>query len=157
MSTGTPKKKKTLYSVPDEYELINPVVPIEDYNCITLTDGGICKINNTLSCDSSKRSYSQTQIFFSKEKNRYLVKTSYRSVYTLEELNNSLLDFRGMNSPIEMFQMFDLNPDDFNILSVSKIEGKNGKRSFYTQRTYYRTFDCVDYICIGYLRWLINP
>ena len=145
-------KKTTTYTIPEGYEHILPVVPIEDNNCITLSDGGVCKINNTISYDSSKRSYSKTQVFYSKEKNRYLIKTSYHTAYTIDEINKALLDSRGLSKPEEIFQIFDLNPDDFNIISVSRVEGKNGKRLFFTQRTFFRSFDCIDYICIGYLK-----
>ncbi len=137
--------------IPEGYIKVTPCIILKPKRSITMTSSGIVKINNCLCYDSiTKKSYSNVEIFFSSEKNRYFITSIYQKVFTLSEINDTVKKSSPKLTVKDVVGIFDLNPDEFQFNKSGGIEKlKNENQTlFYTVKKIKRNWDCLNYVII---------
>lgn len=136
--------------IPDGYIKVTPCIILKPKRSIVMTSSGIIKINNCLCYDTTtKKSYSDIEIFFSPEKNRYFITSIYQKAFTLSDIRDTIKKSPKLTAK-DVVGIFDLNPDEFEFNKSGGIEKlKNENQSiFYTVKKTKRNWDCLNYVII---------
>ena len=143
-------KKYDSFSIPEGYIKVNPSIELKDNRSMTMTNTGLVKINNNLYYDSTKKSYSDINIFFSEEKNRYFISSVYRKSFTLQDIESMTRKFKNITAK-DAVGILGLNPKEFSFDKNGGIEKVlNEKQSiFFTTKKTKRNWDCLNYVIIG--------
>ena len=143
-------KKYDSFSIPEGYIKVNPSIELKDNRSMTMTNTGLVKINNNLYYDSTKKSYSDINIFFSEEKNRYFISSVYRKAFTLQDIESMTRKFKNITAK-DAVGILGLNPKEFSFDKNGGIEKVlNEKQSiFFTTKKTKRNWDCLNYVIIG--------
>ena len=142
--------KKDTFSIPDGYIKITPAIELKENRSMTMTNSGLVKINNNLYYDSTKKSYSDINIFFSEVKNRYFISSIYRKAFTLSDIESMTKKFKDINAK-DAVGILGLDPKEFSFNKNGGIEKiLNEKQTiFFTVKKTKRNWDCLNYVIIG--------
>ena len=142
--------KKDTFSIPDSYIKIEPAIELKENRSMTMTNSGLVKINNNLYYDSTKKSYSDINIFFSEKKNRYFIFSIYRKAFTLPDIESMTKRFKDINAK-DAVGILGLDPKEFSFNKNGGIEKiLNEKQTiFFTVKKTKRNWDCLNYVIIG--------
>ncbi len=143
-------QKKDTFSIPDGYIKIEPAIELKENRSMTMTNSGLVKINNNLYYDSTKKSYSDINIFFSEENNRYFISSIYRKAFTLPDIESMTKRFKDINAK-DAVGILGLDPKEFSFNKNGGIEKiLNEKQTiFFTVKKTKRNWDCLNYVIIG--------
>ena len=143
-------KKYDSFSIPEGYIKVNPSIELKDNRSMTMTNTGLVKINNNLYYNSTKKSYSDINIFFSEEKNRYFISSVYRKSFTLQDIESMTRKFKNITAK-DAVGILGMNPKEFSFDKNGGIEKVlNEKQSiFFTTKKTKRNWDCLNYVIIG--------
>ena len=143
-------KTYTSTEIPEGYIKVNPCISLKQNRSMTMTSSGLVKINNCLNYDTTtKKSYSDIEIFFSQEKNRYFITSIYQKVFTLSDIKETTRKTPKVTAK-DVIGIFGLNPDEFEFTKFGGIEKvKDEKQTiFYTVKKTKRNWDCLNYVII---------
>ena len=138
------------FLVPDGYIKISPCIELKENRSMTMTSAGLVKINNNLCYDSTKKSYSEIEIFFSSEKNRYLISSVYRKAFTLPDIESMTKKFKNITAK-DAIGILGLNPKEFSFSKSGGIDKIIDEKQsiFFTVKKTKRNWDCLNYVVIG--------
>ena len=135
---------------PEGYIKVTPCIILKPKRSIVMTSSGIVKINNCLCYDTTtKKSYSDVEIFFSPEKNRYFITSTYQKSFTLSDIREATRKSPKITVK-DVVGIFGLNPEEFQFTKFGGIEKlKDENQSiFYTVKKTKRNWDCLNYVII---------
>lgn len=143
-------EKHNLFSIPEGYIKIEPSIELKNNRSMTMTNTGLVKINNNLYYDSTKKSYSDINIFFSEKRNRYFISSVYRKAFTLQDIESMTRKFKNITAK-DAVGILGLDPKEFSFDKNGGIEKVlNEKQSiFFTAKKTKRNWDCLNYVIIG--------
>ena len=144
-------KKYDSFSIPEGYIKVDPCIEIKPNRLMVMTASGLVKINNNLYYDTTTRkSYSDVEIYFSEERNRYFITSVYRKAFTLQDIESMTKKFKDVTSK-DAIGILGLNPKEFEFSKNGAIEKVlNEKQTiFYTVKKTKRNWDCLNYVIIG--------
>ena len=139
-----------LFSIPEGYIKVEPCIELKDNRSMTMTTSGLVKINNNLYYDSTKKSYSEIEIFVSEEKNRYFISSVYRKAFTLQDIESMVKKFKNITAK-DAVGILGLNPKEFSFNKSGGIEKLLDEKQsiFFTIKKTKRNWDCLNYVVIG--------
>ena len=142
--------KKDVFSIPGGYIKIEPAIELKENRSMTMTNSGLVKINNNLYYDSTKKSYSDINIFFSEEKKKYFISSIYRKAFTLSDIESMTKKFKDIHAK-DAVGILGLDPKEFSFNKNGGIEKiVNEKQTiFFTVKKTKRNWDCLNYVIIG--------
>ena len=143
-------KKYDPFLIPHGYIKVDPCIELKENRSMSMTTGGLVKINNNLYYDSTKKSYSDVEIFFSEERKRYFITSTYRKAFTLPDIEAMTKKFKSVTAK-DAVGILGLNPKEFNFDKNGNIEKIiNDKQTiFFTVKKTKRNWDCLNYVIIG--------
>jgi hypothetical protein len=143
-------KKYDLFSIPEGYIKVEPSIELKDNRSMTMTSTGLVKINNNLYYDSTRKSYSKINIFFSEKRNRYFISSVYRKAFILSDIESMTKKFKDITAK-DAIGILGLDPKEFKFDKSGGIEKiVDDKQSiFFTVKKIKRNWECLNYVIIG--------
>jgi len=144
-------KKYDSFSIPEGYIKVTPCIEIKPNRSMVMTVSGLVRINNNLCYDTTTRkSYSDVEIYFSEEKSRCFITSVYQKAFTLQDIESMTKKFKDVTAK-DAIGILGLNPKEFKFSKNGTIEEVlNEKQSiFYTVKKTKRNWDCLNYVIIG--------